>query len=1270
MFSLALYLTLLCSCSTASVYYVVPTNGSESNYPYCHSLQYYADRQARYFVTESTFIFLSGEHRLNHGTNITVANVSNVTLMHNATISVCGDTEEKDGRPVIDCDGGESGFIFTNVSHLKIQGINITNCGQQLYNRTHHNNHTNIQYVDVWKAAVALAFVTDFTLVETCITNSTGYGLFGHSVLGTSLIDWCVLTENKGRVLSKCNGSRTCRVHGGNMGVYYNTSCHENTSYFYINNTYITDGYSISYASGLDLILNCPNGGIHLILYKVHLSHNTGKNSKYDSSVGTNLGFQLLAFPDQSPLNSVRLNECVIENGYSDFSSGLHASIYINSTNSGEQKHETEIITVLEINNTNFLNNTSKDVGSALRMRLYYAREITKTQVGISLHNCHFEKNRFIANHLEQKGGAVVNIVTFKVIENEPHSMPQFRTSFTYCTFENNSLLQHPSLSSGVLYVEEHSNVVLEDCAILNNSCSGIVAVHSYIRFTGHNTIERNQAVYGGGIMLSNNAVMLLTENTTLLIGNNSATKAGGGIYAAVSSSSAVPPCFFQFDPDTLLNKSRRKGICVNLQNNTAITGTTVYGGQIDECYFLVDNTPWKNKFLLHQKSGKIFNDTFHYDVHNQTAISSDPVRVCLCENQTANCSSKIKVKNISPGEMFDISAAVVGQRQGNVSGIILAEFFTKIHGVSIGKREFSQRVELNCTTLSYTVLSENDNRLVNLTLHVPESAYSVEYPVITININRCPLGFVLNSKTGTCECVQLLKSHGIKCNAQNHTIDRPGHFWVGSKTHTNDSRKIIVRYCPQTHCRPMSTEIKAYTHCIDQNLQCNFNRENILCGKCRHGLSIVFGTPRCIKCDHISRWAIFGMVCGFALVGLILVVFLLVCDFTVTKGTINGFIFYANIVEINQEIYFPLSAHNGEDHPIYRTFRTFIAWLNLDLGAQTCFFNGMTTFEKTWLQFVFPIYIWLIAGLLIWLSRKYRLITRLMKNNGTKVLATLILLSYTKLLRSIMVSVKGVSLDSEDFVWYYDGTVPYFYGRHVVLFLNAVFFGIILLPFTLALLFIKHLPRLTSYRMFHWLNKLKPFFDAYTGPYRDEYRFWVGFQLLIRIFLISATASKTNGDFLLLQVSGVCALLLSVNYFYGTRIYKKRSTNVIEALLLLNLIFWSMATVYFERLNTSTHPAVYIFAGLTFLQFCMVLIRYHLYKPVCRSYVHAKIRPCLDKAAKVTMKCKQRIRGSFGARVEESGSYSEAARLLPESGVPVQAYAELSEPLSTSKED
>ena len=30
----------------------------------------------------------------------------------------------------------------------------------------------------------------------------------------------------------------------------------------------------------------------------------------------------------------------------------------------------------------------------------------------------------------------------------------------------------------------------------------------------------------------------------------------------------------------------------------------------------------------------------------------------------------------------------------------------------------------------------------------------------------------------------------------------------------------------------------------------------------------------------------------------------------------------------------------------------------------------------------------------------------------------------------------------------------------------------------------------------------MKPFFDAYRGPYKDRYRFWTGFLLLVRVVL------------------------------------------------------------------------------------------------------------------------------------------------------------------------
>ena len=50
-----------------------------------------------------------------------------------------------------------------------------------------------------------------------------------------------------------------------------------------------------------------------------------------------------------------------------------------------------------------------------------------------------------------------------------------------------------------------------------------------------------------------------------------------------------------------------------------------------------------------------------------------------------------------------------------------------------------------------------------------------------------------------------------------------------------------------------------------------------------------------------------------------------------------------------------------------------FIAWINLDLGVQSCFYNGMDGYTLTSLQFVFPIYIWTII-IIILLSQMYHI--------------------------------------------------------------------------------------------------------------------------------------------------------------------------------------------------------------------------------------------------------------------------------------------------------
>ena len=67
------------------------------------------------------------------------------------------------------------------------------------------------------------------------------------------------------------------------------------------------------------------------------------------------------------------------------------------------------------------------------------------------------------------------------------------------------------------------------------------------------------------------------------------------------------------------------------------------------------------------------------------------------------------------------------------------------------------------------------------------------------------------------------------------------------------------------------------------------------------------------------------------------LVTALLALNITVAVGLINGFIFYANIVSANSAVFFPSS------EPSFPS--VFVAWLNLDLGIDVCFMNGLDTY-------------------------------------------------------------------------------------------------------------------------------------------------------------------------------------------------------------------------------------------------------------------------------------------------------------------------------------
>ena len=252
-----------------------------------------------------------------------------------------------------------------------------------------------------------------------------------------------------------------------------------------------------------------------------------------------------------------------------------------------------------------------------------------------------------------------------------------------------------------------------------------------------------------------------------------------------------------------------------------------------------------------------------------------------------------------------------------------------------------------------------------------------------------------------------------------------------------------------------------------------------------------------------------------------------------------------------------------------------------------------MDMYTKAWLQFLFPIYIWTIVGGMIVSSHYSIIAAKLFRNHAVKVLATLFLLSFAKLQRTIITALSFTFLtypDGTKTLWLYDSNIEYLHGKHIPLFSAALLALLFLLiPYTLVLFFIQCLPKLNC-RIFFWVKKLKPLFDAYTCPYKDRYRFWTGFLLFIHttLFLIF-TLGNPGLNLAAISVTSTCLTL-------SPAVYKKVWVTLLEYSLLLNLSATSFATFYCcdPQFSGNQTVVVYISVGIALITFVMILV-YHL---------------------------------------------------------------------------
>ena len=983
--------------------------------------------------------------------------------------------------------------------------------------------------------------------------------------------------------ISNCTFDNNIADIGGNGFIHIpDSTCYSCHTHVIISNCNFIGGTALE---GAGLYINyTDSSSVHIAIHHSNFS---------DNSVGTNGGG--IAFHSTSTIDKYgslhfEISTCSFLRNTAGRGAGFYGVL-----SKRIQNPDYDDIIQVRIIDTKFSQNVAHDGGGIFLLMKSNVMYGTDAMQSFFLTNCSFRECRAYT-------GAAVRI------DNCYQSQFQSRADcFIPSGLEamivvknvafSNSEARYGSLCSGALYLRNVHDISLKDVQFVNNNCSSVYAVDSQIACKGKLEFLGNKASSGGAFDLNciaDTSLIYLYPESKLHISNNSAGY--GGAIAAKEDCGDTQLCFFQ--PTLSESWPKEKLPQVILKNNTAsIKGNSIYVKGGDTCQVLQDSV-----------YGELHPSSFWsiFTIHGMNEIAATSYKACFCSNSRAGSLPEWMKEDECPtvynitvyrGKSFNTTVVGVGQYNYPITSVLRTSLESESGSARLGIRQHAQQLSYSCTNVTYSITSIEDEVKLILSVENPilslgsALSSSTSTTILKVTLLPCPFGFELLRMPSTCGCAAPLRHiPGISCDIDTTLIHHPPSMWIGRYSRANII--VVHRNCPFDYCKPGRT----YVNVSNPDEQCASGHAGILCGDCKPGLSLALGTSQCLQCSNIYLL----LLIPFTLAGVVLVFLLLKCNLTVSVGTINGLIFYVNIVRVNQTIFFPHETTNI----FANILSVFISWLNLDLGIETCFFSGMDSYTKSWLQFLFPLYIWVMVAIMILTSRYSTNIARLIGSNAVQVLATLFLLSYAKLLRTVIAIASFTTLSVENGhvrnVWLLDGNVAYMSGPHVALFVAGMLATIFyILPFTALVALGPFLQARSGYKLLRWIKKLKPFLDAYHGPYKDKFRYWTGLMLVVRLVLFAIFAGNALGDPQINLFAIIMIVFLIMIYCWNQgNVYKNCILNILESFYMLNLGTFATARMFLKASQRSSQLNQEILAcvmvGSVFVLSCTILL-YHL---------------------------------------------------------------------------
>ena len=1086
----------------------------------------------------------------------------NKTTLTNITVT---NTLSSEGMRIED-NGDEITLINIVADNNSASGLRLNNNGFQisLNNVICSNTHGIGLRLDSNQDSIMLNNIT--------LTENMYYGLYfehnGYNISVNNVVIKGTTVEGNGIELSynKDNVALTNVTVGNCTGV--GLSMLGNGNNLILSNITVTN---MSYGTGMYLALNGDNtmlynitvndsrlhgiivqrNGMGLTLEKIKVNNNSVRNLVV---IGNN--------------NNIAINEVMAGGSRTGFFiSGNGNNIKVANVNivntesiafyvgSNGNYISLENITIIKIN---FNGLRIEFNGNNIVLSNIIANNITNSGIRLNNNGANISLNNIICSNTNSIGLVLDNnkdtITLNNIIANN-------NTSGGIYLYSNGDNIQLYNVTvannnyGGIQMVYNRYLIILSNTSVINNTHTGIyIEGETNVTFAHEPTTLYNNSSpgNGGGMWIGKDVV--ISSNTLVNFYNNMARGVGGAVYVdtRVRQNFLKNCTFLYLQPNFKYNYG-------------GIAGDDIYGGKYGYCLGgRADITTFFEAIYC------IYDLVRYFPTPVSSHITSSPISVCQCSNDSViDYNNRFIHTVLYSGQSITIPIVTVGICGGISPGEIVT---TNTDGVQVLLSNTNQETEKQCKNFTYQLLQQStkifSGNVILRHKFVPdkETKY-LSYSELTVSITflPCPLGLDLATKR--CRCDSTISSiSGTECDVEwmPNPIKRYGNNWL----HYNQEYECIIAHsaCPFDYC---DTSI-VYLSLNESHRQCMFNRSGILCGECQQGLSLMLGSNKCASCNNNY----ISLLAAFLVAGIVLVAFLITSNLTVSVGSINGLLFYANIVKLNQTVLFP----NGINIPVLSQF---IAWLNLDLGIQTCFFSGLDGYWKTWLQFVFPLYIWLLIGFIIVGCYYSGKLSRLCGNNAVPVLATLILMSYSRLLQTITNILMLTNIKCSAYhwiVWSVDGNIGYLSAKHIPLFVVALVFLFIGIIYTILVFSGQWLQRYSGKCCKSSRDpvvKLKPFIDAYTGPYKDNYQFWTGLLLIVRLVLTPVFLYTTGS--LSIVNNYIIALTAFVLMIFMRGVYRKSIVNVLEYCHFLNLAVLCLLSAVGKDLGLSVYSITVI---------------------------------------------------------------------------------------------